>query len=106
MRIFLHCHLITAFSTYVQGAKCQYQKYDVNLYTKGEITAYVHVQNEHYRNLTKIITNIGTTNPHMAPLSVFIQQLYLNHSITYIYKIAKLPTHHHLHIDHEQLQQK
>ena len=89
----------------MQGTKCQYQKYDVNLYTKGEITAYAYVQNKHYRNLTKIITNIGTTNPHMAPLSVFIQQLYLNHSISCLAILnCKLPTHHHLHTDHEQLQ--
>ena len=52
-----------------------------------------------------IITKTGATNAHMAPLSVSIQQLCtkIGYKCT---KIIETLTSHHVHIDHEQLQQK
>ena len=52
-----------------------------------------------------IIANIGTTNPHMAPFSVSIQQLCT--MVEYkCMKVIELLTSHHVHTDHGQLQQK
>ena len=51
----------------------------VLIYISKEVTACIHVQHQLEKtNLTIIIVNIGTTNPHMAPSSVSIQQLLYN----------------------------
>ena len=68
------------------------------IYISKEILHRTCTELKYNTNLTRIIATIGATNPHMAPFSVPIQQLYMCYTI-----IRYFTLHKHLHISTHKL---